>query len=96
MEFKNGWLMLVATIGTFILLVLLIFNPLPEKNAQIFLAISTFVLGFYFGSSVGKSPVVPAIVAPIQPLQLPPNPDDVASLAAFQAALQAAAAMKSL
>ena len=44
-------LMALSTIGTFVILILLIFNPLPEKNAQIFLSIATFLLGYYFGSS---------------------------------------------
>lgn len=54
MEFKNSQLMFVATASTFILLVLLLFFPIPDANAQIFLAVSSFVLGFFFGSSTNK------------------------------------------
>jgi hypothetical protein len=54
METKSNPLMLIATLGTFLLLGLLIFFPIPDANAQIFLATSSFVLGFYFGSSVNK------------------------------------------
>jgi len=64
MEVKNSWLMLIATVGTFILLALLLFFPLPDKNAQTFLALASFIMGFYFGSSVNKQrpplPVEPA------------------------------------
>lgn len=52
---KNLTLMLLATSGTLLLLVLLIFNEIPKENAQIFLAIATFMLGYYFGSSANKS-----------------------------------------
>lgn len=52
----NQTLMLIATIGSFILLTLLLFFPLPDKNAQTFLALASFVMGFYFGSSVSTKP----------------------------------------
>ena len=38
----------------FAILIMLIFYPIPDKNAQIFLAIAGFVMGFYFGSSTNK------------------------------------------
>ncbi len=55
-DVKNSHLMLIATLGAFILLGLLLFYPIPDKNAQIFLAIATLALGFYFGSSANKQP----------------------------------------
>ena len=86
MSKNNPALMMVATIGTFILLVLLIFFPIPDKNAQTFLALATFMLGFYFGSCLNKS---------AQPTPPPageiPDPNDVAALAALQAAVSQAA-----
>ena len=54
-ENKNSYLMIIATAATFILLGLLIFFPIPDENAQIFLAVSSFVLGFYFGTGINKS-----------------------------------------
>ena len=54
MEFKNSLLMLIATVGTFILLFLMMFYAVPKDNAQILLAIVGPTLGFYFGSSVNK------------------------------------------
>ena len=83
---NNPALMMVATIGSFGLLTLLIFFPLPDKNAQTFLALASFVMGFYFGSSLNKTP---------QQTPLPqgesPDPNDVAALAALQAAVTKAA-----
>lgn len=55
MEIKNSWLMLIATVATFIILILLMYQPIPDANAQIFLAVSSFVLGFFFGSSTNKA-----------------------------------------
>ena len=55
MEFKNSQLMLIATVCTFILLVLLMFFPIPDANAQIFMAVSGIALAFFFGSSVNKA-----------------------------------------
>ena len=55
MEFKNSQLMLIATVCTFILLVLLMFFPIPDANAQIFMAVSGLALAFFFGSSVNKA-----------------------------------------
>jgi hypothetical protein len=62
MEFKNSMLMLIATVGTFILLYLLMFFAVPDNNAQILLAIVGPTLGFFFGSSVNKAatPAPPA------------------------------------
>ena len=54
MEFKNSWLMALATVGTFLLLYCLMFFNVPKDNAQILLAIVGPTLGFYFGSSVNK------------------------------------------
>lgn len=54
MEIKNSLLMLIATIGTFILIYLLMFVPIPPDNGQILMAISGLALGFFFGSSVNK------------------------------------------
>jgi hypothetical protein len=51
MQFDKTLLTLIATVGTFVLLVLLMFQPLPKDNAQIYLAVITFLLGYYFGSS---------------------------------------------
>jgi len=51
----NDKLMAGATIGTFLLLIVLIFAPLPDKNAQIFQAIVMLMLGFFFGSSINKN-----------------------------------------
>lgn len=57
---QNATLLFIATLGSFILLGLLIFFPLPDKNAQTFLALASFVMGFYFGSSVNKQrPALP-------------------------------------
>jgi len=54
MEFKNSLLMLIATVGTFILVYLLMFVEVPKDNASVLLAITGPALGFYFGSSVNK------------------------------------------
>jgi len=60
MELKNSLLMLIATIGTFALLYLLMFFSVPQDNAQILLAIVGPTLGFFFGSSVNKNgPTLP-------------------------------------
>lgn len=54
MEIKNSLLMAIATIGTFILLYLLMFVAVPKDNSTVILAIVGPTLGFYFGSSVNK------------------------------------------
>ena len=58
---KNAWLMLVATLGTFAILVLLIFFPVQETNKMIILAIAGPTLGFFFGATL-KQPVPPGTV----------------------------------
>lgn len=55
MEFKNSMLMLIATVGTFLLLYLLMFWAIPKDNAQVLLAIVGPTIGFFFGSSINKS-----------------------------------------
>ena len=86
MSKNNHQLMLIATVGTFALLAGLMFFPLPDKNAQTFLALASFVMGFYFGSSVNK---IPQSTPP--PQGESPDPNDVATLAALQAAVSQAA-----
>lgn len=54
MEIKNSLLMAIATIGTLLLLYLLIFYEVPKENTTIILALTGPMLGFYFGSSVNK------------------------------------------
>ena len=54
-DIKNSQLMMLATVCTFLLLGMLMFFPIPDKNAQIFMAVSGIALGFYFGSSVNKN-----------------------------------------
>lgn len=51
---KNSILMLIATIGTFCLLFLLMFFAVPKDNTTILLAVIGPVLGFFFGSSINK------------------------------------------
>lgn len=50
----DRFLMLIVTVGTFLVLYLLIFFTIPEKNIQVFLSIASFMLGYYFGSSARK------------------------------------------
>lgn len=64
---KSGLLMIIATVGTFILLYLLMFVNVPKDNAQILLAIVGPTLGFYFGSSVNKNQNTSAITPPTTP-----------------------------
>lgn len=54
MKIDNSFLMLVATVFTFAILVLMIFKQIPTENKEIVLAFGSFVMGFFFGSSATK------------------------------------------
>lgn len=54
MKIDTSLLVLIATVFTFGMLILMMFQPIPEKNIQIMLAFGSFVLGYFFGSSVKK------------------------------------------
>ena len=55
MKLDNSWLMLVALVGTFAIVGWMLDHPVPDKNAQLVLAIVMFPLGFFFGSSINKN-----------------------------------------
>lgn len=61
---KNVWLMIMATLGTFTILVLLIFFPVQETNKMLILAIAGPTLGFFFGATL-KQPVPPGTVSTV-------------------------------
>lgn len=62
MQLDKSILLMVATVGTLALLGLMMFFPIPKDNAQIFLAVATFLLGYFFGSAINRtaSPNAPA------------------------------------
>jgi VIT1/CCC1 family predicted Fe2+/Mn2+ transporter len=64
MKYTKEELMLVATAFTFMILTLLIFFPIAEGNDQIFLALGSMMLGYFFGSATS------------QPRRIPPEPPE--------------------
>lgn len=45
----------LVTFGTLIILLIMMFQEIPKDNQQIFLAVATFMLGYYFGNSADKT-----------------------------------------
>jgi len=52
----NERLLALATVGSLVILVLLIFFPIATGNEQIFMALGGLVAGYFFGSSHKKEP----------------------------------------
>ena len=53
-EFKNSYLMLIATAASFALLFFLLYVPIPKDNVQLFIFLAGSLVGFFFGSSITK------------------------------------------
>jgi len=52
---KNELLMVLATSGALVLLVLMFKFPIPQENAQIFMALMAMVFGYFFGAAINKN-----------------------------------------
>ena len=61
---KNAWLMGIATVASFVLLGLLLFFPIPDKNVQVFIFLAGLVCGFFFGASIKQPSTLPSNVLP--------------------------------
>lgn len=74
MKIENSFLMLIATVFTFMILILMIFKQVPTGNKEIVLAFGSFVMGFFFGSSATKQRKELPNDEAVPPPPTPPTP----------------------
>ena len=53
---KNNRLMVLATLASYGLLYVMIFNPIPDQNVQVFVFLLGLVCGFFFGGAIKQTP----------------------------------------
>lgn len=82
-EFKNSYLMLIATAASFALLFFLLYVPIPKDNVQLFIFLAGSLVGFFFGSSITKPKPADPSPSPVQVTL--PNLSDVITHATAEA-----------